>query len=41
MKEEKKMIKIANNDGTTMEVELITFLISKDNMKSYLSFLHN
>lgn len=38
MKEEKRMIKIANNDGTTMEVELITYLISKDNMKSYLVY---
>ena len=38
MKEEKKMIKIVNNDGTSMEVELITYLISEDNMKSYLVY---
>lgn len=38
MKEEKKMIKIMNNDGTDMEVELVTYLISEDNMKSYLVY---
>ena len=34
----KNMIKIQNSDGTSMEVELVTYLISDDNMKSYLVY---
>ena len=36
--ENKEMIVIQNTDGTTLEVELITYLISEDNMRSYLVY---
>lgn len=36
--EEKEMVLIQNNDGTTMEVELVTYLISDDNQKTYLVY---
>ena len=34
----KEMILIEHSDGTTMEVELITYLISEDNMNTYLVY---
>jgi uncharacterized protein YrzB (UPF0473 family) len=34
----KEMIMIQNYDGSKEEVELITYLISDDNMKSYLVY---
>lgn len=39
--EEKKMIIIENNDGSTMEVELVTYLISEDQMRTYLVYSKN
>ncbi len=36
--EEKEMVVIQNNDGTTMEVELVTYLISDDNQRTYLVY---
>lgn len=36
--EEKEMIVIENPDGTSMEVELITYLISDDQVSSYLVY---
>lgn len=36
--EEKEMIKIKNLDGTTSDVEIITYLISDDNQKKYLVY---
>ncbi len=38
MDEEKEMVLIQNSDGTTMKVELVTYLISEDNMKTYLVY---
>ena len=38
MKEEKKMVVIKNSDDTTEEVELITYLISEDNMDTYMVY---
>lgn len=35
---DKKKIVIENNDGTTMEVEVITYLISEDKEKHYLVY---
>lgn len=35
---EKEMIVIENSDGSIMEVELITYLISEDNMNTYLVY---
>ena len=35
---EKEMIVIENNDGRTMEVELVTYLISEDKMNTYLFY---
>ncbi len=34
----KEMIRIQNSDGTTIDVELITYLISEDNMKTYVVY---
>lgn len=34
----KEMIYIQNSDGSKEEVELVTYLISDDNMKSYLVY---
>ena len=36
--ENKETIVIQNADGTTLDVELITYLISEDNMRSYLVY---
>ena len=36
--EDKEMIKIQNGDGTTAEVELVTYLISEDNTNAYLVY---
>jgi len=36
--EEKEMIIIKNNDGSEMEVELVTYLISDDQTKTYLVY---
>ena len=38
MNEEKEMVVIQSDDGTTMEVELVTYLISEDNTKTYLVY---
>ncbi len=38
MKEEKRMITIKNANGESNEVELITYLISEDNMTSYMVY---
>lgn len=38
MNEEKEMIVIQNKDGSTVEVELITYLISEDNSKTFLVY---
>ena len=35
---EKGMVVIENNDGSTMEVELVTYLISEDQMNTYLVY---
>ena len=35
---EKEMVVIENNDGSTMEVELVTYLISEDQMNTYLVY---
>lgn len=34
----KEKIVVQNVDGTTMEVELVTYLISEDNTKTYLVY---
>lgn len=34
----KEMVIIENSDGTKMEVELVTYLISDDNLKKYLVY---
>ena len=34
----KEMIMIQNSDGTKEKVELVTYLISEDNMKTYLVY---
>jgi len=36
--EEKEMVIIENNDGSTMEVELVTYLISDDQTRTYLVY---
>ncbi len=36
--ENKEMVAIQNNDGTTTDVELVTYLISKDNQNAYLVY---
>ena len=36
--EEKEMVIIQNSNGATMEVELITYLVSEDKQKSYLVY---
>ncbi len=36
--EENRKIVIQNSDGTAMEVELITYLISDDKLRSYLVY---
>ncbi len=38
MKEEKKMITIKNTNGENSEVELITYLVSEDNQKTYMVY---
>ena len=38
MKEEKRLINLKNPDGTSTEVELVTFLISEDNTSAYLVY---
>ena len=38
MDEDKEMIVIQNADGTTNEVELVTYLISEDNTSNYLVY---
>lgn len=35
---DKKMIVIQNSDGTSVEVELVTYLISDDKKRNYLVF---
>lgn len=35
---EKKMIVIENADGTTMDVELVTYLFSEDQQKTYIVY---
>ena len=35
---DKKMITIENNDGTTMQAELVTYLISDDQQKNYIVY---
>ena len=35
---EKKMITIKNSDGTSLEVELITYLFSEDNQTYYVVY---
>ena len=39
--EEKEMVKIQNVDGTTLDVELLTYLISDDNQKTYFVYSKN
>ena len=34
----KEMVTIQNTDGTTMEVELVTYLVSEDHEKTYLVY---
>ncbi len=36
--EEKEMVVLQNSDGSTSEVELITYLISEDNSNSYIVY---
>ena len=36
--EEKEMIQIQNPDGTSLDVEIITYLFSDDNQKTYLVY---
>ena len=36
--EEKEMITIQNNDGSTLNAELITYSISEDNQNSYMVY---
>jgi len=36
--EEKKKVIIQNNDGTTSEVQLVTYLISDDKTRTYLVY---
>ena len=36
--EDKKMVLIENSDGTKIEAEFVTYLISKDKMKTYLVY---
>lgn len=36
--EEKEMVIVENSDGSTMEVELITYLISDDQVNTYLVY---
>jgi len=36
--EDKEMIVIQNSNGTTMDVELVTYLISEDNQNAYLVY---
>ncbi|MBR6137915.1 MAG: DUF1292 domain-containing protein [Bacilli bacterium] len=35
---EKRMITIENSDGTTMEVELVTYLMSEDQQINYIVY---
>jgi len=36
--EKNRMIVIQNSDGTVMEVELVTYLISEDRLRSYVVY---
>lgn len=36
--DEKEMITIQNNDGSTMEVELVTYLINDDQTRNYIVY---
>lgn len=36
--EEKEMVIIENSDGSTMEVELVTYLMSDDRINTYLVY---
>jgi uncharacterized protein YrzB (UPF0473 family) len=36
--DEKEMITIQNNDGSTMDVELITYLINDDQTRNYIVY---
>ncbi|MCI8461046.1 MAG: DUF1292 domain-containing protein [Bacilli bacterium] len=36
--EEKEMVIIENSDGSTMEVELVTYLMSDDRINNYLVY---
>ena len=36
--EDKKMVLIENSDGTKIEAEFVTYLISKDKMRTYLVY---
>ena len=36
--EEKEMVVIENSDGTSLEVELVTYLISDDNTSKYIVY---
>jgi len=36
--EEKAMIKIENSDGSVLEVELVTYLISDDEARNYIVY---
>ena len=36
--EEKEMVIIENSDGTSSEVELVTYLISEDNANKYIVY---
>ena len=36
--EEKEMIVIENSDGSTAEVELVTYLVSEDNANKYVVY---
>lgn len=39
--EEKEMVIIENEDGSSEEVELVTYLISEDSSKSYIVYTKN
>ena len=36
--EEKEMVIIENNDGSKSEVELVTYLVSEDNVNKYIVY---
>lgn len=39
--EKNRKVQIKNSDGTTIEVELVTYLISEDKSKKYLVYSQN